>query len=168
MGGVDMSLETEQENEKQSTYKLVDSEDESDLTEEEKGDREIDNNEKEAEEKQNALFTDVGAVGNYHLDYYGIAGCAYCLLFGKYIEVGTVKNKWVVKGNFQRRWQTQLWLAFFDDMLNPKREKENLPSLLKWRERFMYLLTLQEVKEGMEKAREYIEAKIYSKFRRTL
>ena len=25
--------------------------------------------------------------GKYHLDYFGIAGSAYCLLFGKYIEV---------------------------------------------------------------------------------
>ena len=28
--------------------------------------------------------------GKYHLDYFGIAGSAYCLLFGKYIEVSLV------------------------------------------------------------------------------
>jgi len=46
-----------------------------------------------------------GRQGKYHLDYFGIAGSAYCLLFGKYIEVGTVKNRWVIKGNFKRWWQ---------------------------------------------------------------
>ena len=168
---IDMKLETERkdsEKEKQNNYFEEEEVDESELTEEEKEDREIDRNEREAEEKQNALFTDVGAVGNYHLDYYGIAGCAYCLLFGKYIEVGTVKNKWVVKGIFQRRWQTRFWMEFFDEMLNPKREKENLPTLLKWRERFMELFKIPEVQEGMEKAREYIEAKLLAKMRRTL
>ena len=168
---IDMSLETDKmdsEQEKHKFYCIEEEEDDTELTEEEKEDREIDKNEKEVEEKQNALFTDVGKVGNYHLDYYGIAGCAYCLLFGKYIEVGLVKNRWVVKGNFQRRWQTKLWLQFFDVMLNPKREKENLPSLMQWREKFMELFKMEEVREGMEKAREYIDAKLLAKMRRTL
>lgn len=143
-------------------------EDEEDLTEEEKEDREIEKNEKEVEEKQNALFTDVGRAGQYHLDYYGIAGCAYCLLFGKYLEVGLVKNRWVVKGNFQRRWHTKLWLQFFDDMLNPKREMDKLPSLQKWRQRLMDLFNSDELREGMEKAREVIDAKLLEKIRRTL
>ena len=43
-------------------------------------------------------------------------GAAYCLLFGKYIEVGTVRNRWVVKGSFKRWWQVKLWEKFFDDM----------------------------------------------------
>ena len=30
-----------------------------------------------------------GRRGKYHLDYFGIAGCAHCLLFGQYIEVTT-------------------------------------------------------------------------------
>ena len=34
----------------------------------------------------------------------------------------------------------QMWNEFFDDMLNPKgEEKSCLPSLLKWREKFMRL-----------------------------
>jgi len=142
--------------------------DEDDLTEEEKEEREIEKNELEIEEKQNALFTDVGRAGNYHIDYYGIAGCAYCLLFGKYLEVGLVKNRWVVKGNFQRRWHTKLWLQFFDDMLNPKREMDKLPSLKKWRQRLMDLFNNEELREGMEKAREVIDAKLLEKIRRTL
>ena len=139
-----------------------------DLTEEEKEDIECEKNEKEVEEKQSRLFTEVGRAGNYHIDYYGIAGCAYCLLFGKYIEVGIVKNKWVVKGNFQRRWHTKIWMQFFDDMLNPKREIDKLPSLMKWRQRFMDLFSSAELREGMEKAREVIDAKLLEKIRRTL
>ena len=153
---------------KTSENKMEVEEDEEDLDEEEKEEREIERNEKEVEEKQNALFTDVGRVGQYHLDYYGIAGCAYCLLFGKYLEVGLVKNRWVVKGNFQRRWQTKVWLQFFDDMLNPKREKEKLPSLSKWRQKLMDLFSSEELREGMEKAREVIDAKLLEKIRRTL
>jgi hypothetical protein len=49
-----------------------------------------------------------GRQGKYHLDYFGIAGSAYCLLFGKYIEVSTVRNKWVVKDNFKRWWQVKV------------------------------------------------------------
>jgi len=139
-----------------------------DEDEEEKEEREIQENEKEVEDKQNALFTDIGRAGQYHLDYYGIAGCAYCLLFGKYLDVGIVKNRWVVKGNFQRRWQTKLWLQFFDEMLNPKREKEKLPSLLRWREKFMDLFSMEELRDGMDKAREVIDTKQLEKIRRTL
>jgi len=139
-----------------------------DLTEEEREEIECERNEKEVEEKQSRLFTEVGRAGNYHIDYYGIAGCAYCLLFGKYIEVGIVKNKWVVKGNFQRRWHTKIWMQFFDEMLNPKREIDKLPSLLKWRQRFMDLFSSAELREGMEKAREVIDAKLLEKIRRTL
>jgi len=170
---IDMNIESEEKEpgrgeNKYYSFDEEDERDDSELTEEEREDREIERNEREVEDKQNALFTDVGKVANYHLDYYGIAGCAYCLLFGKYIDVGIVKNKWVVKGIFQRRWQTRLWLQFFDDMLNPKREMENLPSLLKWRQRFTDLLKIGEVREGLEKAREYIDAKILAKMRRTL
>ena len=49
-----------------------------------------------------------GRQGKYHLDYFGIAGSAYCLLFGKYIEVTTSKNRWVVKGTFKRWWQVKV------------------------------------------------------------
>ena len=37
-----------------------------------------------------------GRTGKYHLDYFGIAGCAYCLLFGQYIEVTTARDRSVV------------------------------------------------------------------------
>ena len=35
-----------------------------------------------------------GRTGKYHLDYFGIAGCAYCLLFGQYIEVTTARDRY--------------------------------------------------------------------------
>ena len=72
-----------------------------------------------------------------------LSGAAYCLLFGKYIEVGTVKNRWVVKGSFKRWWQVKTWAKFFDEMLNPRGDdKECLPSLLEWRNRFLDLFWL--------------------------
>ena len=140
-----------------------------DLTEDEKEQIEIDKNEKEVEDLQTALFTELGRVGQYHLDLYGIAGCAYCLLFGKYIEVGIVKNRWVVKGNFQRRWQTKLWLQFFDNFLNPKREANTLPDLMKWRERLLDLYTKEpDLREGLKKAQELIETKLIEQLKKNL
>jgi len=113
--------------------------------------------------------TEKGRTGKYHIDYFGIAGAAYCLLFGKYIEVGTVKNRWVVKGSFKRWWQVKLWERFFDDMLNPKgEEKDCLPSLLLWRERFLQLFEIEELRDGLVKAREIIEIKLLEKWRRAL
>jgi len=110
-----------------------------------------------------------GRQGKYHLDYFGIAGSAFCLLFGKYIEVGTVKNRWVIKGNFKRWWQVKVWTRFFDDMLNPKGdEKEYLPSLLEWRKRLLDLFEENdELKIGLTRAKETIEMKYMEKWRRS-
>ena len=140
-----------------------------DLTEEEIQEMEVEKNEKEVEEQQTRMFTELGRAGQFHLDLYGIAGCAYCLLFGKYIEVGIVKNRWVVKGNFQRRWQTKFWLQFFDDFLNPKREPESLPDLSKWREKLMDLFLKEtDLKDGLEKAQEVIDSKLITSLKKNL
>ena len=140
-----------------------------DLTEEEIQEMEVEKNEKEVEEQQTRMFTELGRAGQFHLDLYGIAGCAYCLLFGKYIEVGIVKNRWVVKGNFQRRWQTKFWLQFFDDFLNPKREAESLPDLSKWREKLLDLFMKEsDLKDGLEKAQEVIDSKLISSLKKSL
>ena len=161
---VDTNLETIRE----EAMDIKEEEDE-DLTEDEKEQIEIDKNEKEVEDLQNALFTELGRAGQFHLDLYGIAGCAYCLLFGKYIEVGTVKNRWVVKGNFQRRWQTKLWLQFFDSFLNPHRDLTMLPDLLKWRDRLLDLFSKEEdLREGLKKAQEVIQTKLVDKLRKNL
>ena len=55
-------------------------------------------------------------------------------------------------------------------MLNPKDEgKESLPSLLQWRERFMALFgENEELREGLDKARQVIENKFLEKWRRQL
>jgi len=138
--------------------------DEDDLTEDEKEQIEIEKNEKEVEDLQNVWFVELGKAGQFHLDLYGIAGCAYCLLFGKYIEVGTVKNRWVVKGNFQRRWQTKIWLQFFDAFTNPHRDQNMLPDLMKWREKFLDLFNKEEeLRDGLLKAQEVIETKLFEK-----
>lgn len=161
---VDTNLETIRE----EAMDIKEEEDE-DLTEDEKEQIEIDKNEKEVEDLQNALFTELGRAGQFHLDLYGIAGCAYCLLFGKYIEVGTVKNRWVVKGNFQRRWQTKLWLQFFDSFLNPHRDLNMLPDLLKWRDRLLDLFSKEEdLREGLKKAQEVIQTNLVDKLRKNL
>ena len=140
-----------------------------DLTEEEIQEIEVEKNEKEVEEQQTRMFTELGRAGQCHLDLYGIAGCAYCLLFGKYIEVGIVKNRWVVKGNFQRRWQTKFWLQFFDDFLNPRREPESLPDLSKWREKLLDLFMKEaDLKDGLVKAQEVIDSKLISSLKKSL
>ena len=98
------------------------------------------------------------------------SGAAYCLLFGKYIEVGTVKNRWVVKGSFKRWWHVKIWEKFFDDMLNPREQgKDCLPSLLEWRERLLALFNeTEDLREGLAKARQIIEIKLLEKWRRNL
>ena len=150
------NIDTAKQEEK--PVKVEPDEDDEDLDEDEKEEREIERNEAEVEAAQERMFTELGRAGQFHLDYYGIAGCAYCLLFGKYIEVGTVKNRWVVKGVFQRRWQTKLWLQFFDVMLNPGRELSTLPDLLAWRSRLLDTLAGEaELREGLQRAAEVIE-----------
>ena len=62
----------------------------------------------EADPSSDITTVSGGRQGKYHLDYFGIAGSAYCLLFGKYIEVSTAKNRWVVKGTFKRWWQVKV------------------------------------------------------------
>jgi len=121
------------------------------------------------ENQENVQATSEGRQGKYHLDYFGIAGSAYCLLFGKYIEVSTVKNKWVVKDNFKRWWQVKMWTQFFDDMLNPKTEdRQYLPNLLQWRKRLLNLFEEnEELRTGLTRARETIDMKYMEKWRRS-
>ena len=80
-----------------------------------------------------------------------------------------MRNRWVVKGSFKRWWQVKLWEKFFDDMLNPKSGDDDcLPSLLEWRQRFLDLFQIEELRDGLVKAREIIEIKLLEKWRRTL
>jgi len=115
------------------------------------------------------MDTDIeGRLGKFHLDYFGIAGCAYCLLFGQYIEVTTAKTRWTIKGQLRRWWQVKVWNEFFDDFLNPKsEEKDRLPSLLRWRQRLLGLFeTSEDLRSGLSKAREIVDMKYLEKWRR--
>jgi len=74
-----------------------------------------------------------------HLDYYGIAACAYCMLFGNYMDIVKSKGVWEVKGSYRRNFvATDLWKKFFHQFINiESSDKESLPSLKEWREKLM-------------------------------
>ena len=72
----------------------------------------------------------------YQVDYWGVAGVIHSLLFGKYIEDVAVddkdangergggggvgqKKKYKLREGLKRYWQTDLWTALFDILLNP-------------------------------------------------
>jgi checkpoint serine/threonine-protein kinase len=64
----------------------------------------------------------------YQIDYHGLAGIVHSMLFGKYIdtvadkgmEIGAAaKKSWRIRENLKRYWQTEIWGAVFDLLLNP-------------------------------------------------
>ena len=65
----------------------------------------------------------------HQIDYHGLAGIVHNLLFGKYIstvaERGAVPagpaapKTYRIKESFKRYWQTEIWSACFDLLLNP-------------------------------------------------
>jgi checkpoint serine/threonine-protein kinase len=65
----------------------------------------------------------------YQIDYHGLAGIIHSLLFGKYMETigekgGSVLGQgatktYRIREGFKRYWQTELWSAIFDMLLNP-------------------------------------------------
>jgi checkpoint serine/threonine-protein kinase len=64
----------------------------------------------------------------YQIDYHGLAGIIHSMLFGKYIDtVSERANKlgagatktYRLKESFKRYWQTDIWSAVFDLLLNP-------------------------------------------------
>ena len=61
----------------------------------------------------------------YQADYYGLASIAYCLLFGKYMEVTSYvaedgRKTYKIQQPLRRYWQTALWTRFFHVLLNPR------------------------------------------------
>jgi checkpoint serine/threonine-protein kinase len=67
-----------------------------------------------------------GRPWTWQIDYHGLAGVVYCLLFGRYIE--TVRcdqggigsgRRYRVKESLKRYWQTDIWGRCFDLLLNP-------------------------------------------------
>jgi checkpoint serine/threonine-protein kinase len=64
----------------------------------------------------------------YQIDYHGLAGIVHSMLFGKYIDTvadkgagigATAKKSWRIRESLKRYWQTEIWSAVFDLLLNP-------------------------------------------------
>lgn len=56
----------------------------------------------------------------WDVDYFGLAGVCYCLLFGKFIATEEDDGgRLRVDQAFKRYWQTALWTRVFDTLLNP-------------------------------------------------
>ena len=106
----------------------------------------------------------------HHIDYFGIAAVAYCLLFGQYIQIKKVKERWELKNTFKRWWNVDHWKRFFDTFLNiDKFDRECLPSLTSWRKEFLDLFKRQNMESGVEKARNILIRKTATlKRRRTM
>jgi len=105
----------------------------------------------------------------HHIDYFGVAGVAYCLLFGQYMEVTKVRGRWAPRGTFKRWWKTEFWKSFFDEFLNLQgADKKCLPSLISWRRKFLELFQRENMSAGLVKAREVLERKCVGRRRRTL
>ncbi|WVR09655.1 hypothetical protein IAU60_006729 [Kwoniella sp. DSM 27419] len=56
---------------------------------------------------------------SYQTDYFGLAGVAYCMLFGKYMETKCVDGVWSIDMPMKRYWQSALWESLFRTLLNP-------------------------------------------------
>ena len=64
----------------------------------------------------------------YQIDYHGLAGIVHSMLFGKYIDTvadkgagigAAAKKSWRIRESLKRYWQTEIWSAVFDLLLNP-------------------------------------------------
>jgi len=106
----------------------------------------------------------------HHIDYFGVAAVAYCLLFGQYMDVSRVRGgRWAPRGTYKRWWKTDFWKRFFDEFLNLQgADKTCLPSLISWRKEFLQLFQDENMSGGLEKARDVLERKCAAKRRRTL
>ncbi|XP_067272708.1 mitotic checkpoint serine/threonine-protein kinase BUB1-like isoform X1 [Pseudorasbora parva] len=59
-----------------------------------------------------------GRPWSYQTDYFGIAGTVYCMLFGTYMTVKEEGGIWRTNGVFKRNVHAELWLDFFQSLLN--------------------------------------------------
>ena len=89
----------------------------------------------------------------HHIDYFGIAAVSYCLLFGQYIQIKKVAERWELKNSLKRWWKVEFWKRFFNAFLNiDKIDKDCLPSLTSWRQEFLDLYERENMESGVEKA----------------
>jgi len=54
----------------------------------------------------------------HEIDYYGICVVVHSLLHGRYLEVVQEGGRWEPKTTLKRYWQTHLWSALIDTLLN--------------------------------------------------
>ncbi|TRM64626.1 hypothetical protein BD626DRAFT_255726 [Schizophyllum amplum] len=69
-----------------------------------------------------------GRPWTYETDYFGLAGIAYCMLFGKYITPDAVvdsEGRRRIATPLKRYWQGEIWTRLFDILLNPRQVREN-------------------------------------------
>ncbi|KAG7666039.1 BUB1 [[Candida] subhashii] len=71
-------------------------------------------------DEQDCVEMNEGLPWTYEADYYGLAGIVHTLLFGTYIKVQKSSMGHVsLRATFKRYWQTELWSALFEMLLNP-------------------------------------------------
>jgi len=66
-----------------------------------------------------------GRPWTWQIDYHGLAGVLHTLLFGRYLETARCENsggltrRYRLRESLKRYWQTDIWAAAFDMLLNP-------------------------------------------------
>merc|ERR1719341_755925 len=89
------------------------------------------------------------------IDYFGFCATAYCLLFGTYMEVVKVGDRWEVKGSYKRWWQVDMWKQFFSEFLNIKGlEKDHFPNIPQWRARLQQVFFEKNMAKLLQRLRE--------------
>lgn len=83
----------------------------------------------------------------FQIDTFGICATVHCLLFGDYMKVEKVvqnhepscerdascscPSRWKIENALKRYWQYDLWIVFFDTLLNiPQHQQHQQPDLL--------------------------------------
>lgn len=54
----------------------------------------------------------------YQTDFFGIAGTAHVMLFGKYMKVEKRLGRWEIMSHYPRYFNKDLWKDFFTSLLN--------------------------------------------------
>jgi checkpoint serine/threonine-protein kinase len=74
-------------------------------------------------DQRDAVELREGRPWTFQADYFGLAGIVYCMLYGKYIETVPVqedgRTTYKINVSLKRYWQTEIWSALFDMLLNP-------------------------------------------------
>ncbi|KAI9658637.1 MAG: hypothetical protein M1821_002197 [Bathelium mastoideum] len=92
----------------------------------------------------------------FQVDYHGLAGCLYTLLFGRYLEtvaekgsagggVGVGRKRYRIREGLKRYWQVDIWSECFELLLNSATRVEGEDGM-----RLPVLRGLKEVRERME------------------